>query len=106
MGGQARCALPSGNVGMQLFQRAVREQVQKAKVAGIPMAAFRPQILHCSCFNPIEATDSVKMHDVLSGKEVLQGKWVCSIHIFRQVRDDWKQRDLTMPQPLAPKVSD
>lgn len=102
--GRANCSLPTGNVGMLIFQRAVREELARTTAPGC--GACKPQVMHWSCFNPIEATEGMRMHRILAGTEELLGKWIRTIHIFRQVRDDWKRHSLVMPAPLVPKVSD
>lgn len=100
--GRSNSALPTGTIGMLLFQRAVREELAKVSHTGL----LKPCVLHWSLFNPIEATDPTRMHRVLGGLEELRGDWIRSIHTFRQVRDEWKRSGLSMPTPLLPKVSD
>ena len=39
------------------------------------------------------------------GREELRGNWIRSIHIFRQVRDDWNKLNLAMPVTLNPLIT-
>merc|ERR1739848_758023 len=109
--GHTKSAVSSGNVGMQLFQKAVTQELL-AKKALVPegfvasSSQSMPTVLHWSVFNPIEATEPERMHRVLSGAEELCGKWVKSVHTFRQVRDTWKTMGLPIPVPFAPNISD
>ncbi|CAK9042308.1 unnamed protein product [Durusdinium trenchii] len=66
-----------GTHGMKLLQRAVRQ--------GGPELV---QLLHWSKFNPVEATEARRMHQILEGQEPYPGN-AYSLHIFRQVRDEW-----------------
>lgn len=88
-------ALPHGNIGMLLFQRMVRRLFE--------MKAPQAMALHWSVFNPVEATQAQRMRQVLAGAETLVGNWVLSVHIFRQVRDEWQAQGLHCP-PLTPRL--
>lgn len=98
--GQLRGGLKSGNMGMLLFQRCVR------RLMSSPDASARPCVLHWSVFNPVGATEAQRMHRVLRGAETLHGEQVRSVHIFRQIRDEWGRLGLNMPSALALNISD
>ena len=83
----------TGNSGMLLFQQEVRRLLQSARRGTAPT----PQVLHWSVFNPIEAVEFDRMRCVLAGEQPLLGSWVRSVHIFRQVRDEWQLRGLAVP---------
>lgn len=99
--GRAMCSLPNGNVGMLLFQRAVRHELESSTFPG-----GSPRIAHWSVFNPVEATDADRMRRVLAGEEMLYGRWVRSVHIFRQIRDEWCRQRLGAPPEFAVHCSD
>ena len=97
----SKSGIPNGNLGMQLFQRAAKQLL----VDGGSEPSFRPTVLHWSVFNPVDATDPMRMHRVLCGVEPLPGAWVRSIHMFNVVRERWTCQGLSVP-PMAPVVSD
>ncbi|CAK0910991.1 unnamed protein product [Prorocentrum cordatum] len=98
--GQALCALPTGIVGMQAFQRFAQKLMRESACSA---AVDRPLVLHWCVFNPVDANDPDRMHRVLAGDEILRGRWVHAIHIFRIVRDEWERRG--MPAPVLRPVT-
>lgn len=91
-GGRSSSALPTGLVGMELFQRKVREAIRSANQS----QSAKPTILHWSVFNPVEAVEPERMQKILRGTEKLRGEWVRTVHLFRQIRDQWGAQG--MPQ--------
>lgn len=80
--GRTVSAIPTGLLGMELFQRKIREAIKSS-------ASAKPLVLHWSVFNPVEAIEPDRMRRVLQGAEKLRGKWIRTIHLFRQIRDHW-----------------
>eukprot|EP00928_Gymnodinium_smaydae_P037639 TRINITY_DN26095_c0_g1_i1.p1 TRINITY_DN26095_c0_g1~~TRINITY_DN26095_c0_g1_i1.p1 ORF type:complete len:429 (+),score=28.94 TRINITY_DN26095_c0_g1_i1:92-1378(+) len=103
--GSSWCAISSGLVGMQEYQRCVRRLLEKTSQSEGLASQIRPQLLHWAVFNPVSAKDPLRMHRVLAGRETLKGSWVRSVHIFRQVRDEWKTQRLGLPS-MTPVTSD
>eukprot|EP00747_Dinoflagellata_sp_TGD_P032410 gnl/TRDRNA2_/TRDRNA2_135966_c0_seq1.p1 gnl/TRDRNA2_/TRDRNA2_135966_c0~~gnl/TRDRNA2_/TRDRNA2_135966_c0_seq1.p1 ORF type:complete len:463 (+),score=82.89 gnl/TRDRNA2_/TRDRNA2_135966_c0_seq1:99-1487(+) len=101
--GKAKCSLPTGNIGMLEFQRAARKLLTgtSSRTGG----TGHPHVLHWSVFNPVEANEAPRMLRVLSGEETLCGKWIRTVHIFRQVRDEWQRMGHAVPD-MVPVVSD
>jgi len=95
--GMAACSVPSGLVGMQEFQRAMRRLLLSADK--------RLMLLHWSYFNPVHATEPERMYKVLSGQETLKGAWVHSVHIFSRIMNSWKRRGVRCPS-MQPLISD
>jgi len=103
--GESRSAIPHSNIGMVLFQRAVRRLAGSGAGAGSGGRSCACRVLHWSVFNPIDAKDALRMRRVLTGEEVLRGRWVHTVHMFRQVRDEWRRHLLEVPR-FTLQVSD
>ena len=92
--GRAKCALPTGTIGMLLFQRAVRQELESDALVASNLARW-------SLFNPVEATEAARMRRILEGEVALYGCQVRAVHIFRQVRDEWERRGFSAALSLA-----
>jgi hypothetical protein len=95
--GRTKSALPTGNVGMHLFQTKVRDSILAAP--------SWTRVLHWEMFNPIDATEEDEMYQILAGNKVIYGKWVRSVHIFRKIRDVWDKRNCPVP-PISIVTTD